>query len=223
MRDIILKLKPKKKDYDYRDLVIKMANGKDVNFDDYQVFEVPDVIDGFRDEFLQFIEEHGLHSLYRREKLFEEVVPKGTLSNIFIPLIQRYLDKVGIDDELIIIDPFFFAPTKNLNYIQTFSAIIDKYLVSLKALYFITGLKIDQNLKNNIQAAILNVNQAIKIYHNISDDIHDRYWISNKRDKGMMMGTSLNSLGNKLALIDRLNSSDVRTIVEELKVLGLIV
>jgi hypothetical protein len=77
-------------------------------------------------------------------------------------------------------------------------------------------------LLSSIEALLQSHKPSLNIIHSKSDDFHDRYWISGNREKAILTGTSINGLGNKFALVDRVNTSDVRVIVNELKSRGLI-
>ena len=86
----------------------------------------------------------------------------------------------------------------------------------------ITNNKIDDSLKTSIEGKLKSSKPALSINHNVTENYHDRFWISNNREKGIVTGTSLNGLGRKFTLIDRLNTSDVRDIITSLKSEGLL-
>lgn len=223
MSDIIWILKPKDENDNYIDLVVKISNKQDINLSDYEIQDVQSVVFTFKDEIVKYLTEHGFTSLIESELLLEHVVTKGTPDNKIIPIIQKYLDKVIIDNELIIVDPFFFAKPKNPNYINVFEQIIDKYIPIIDTILIVTNtFAIDNTIKNGIIATLQAKKTTINIIHKQHNDYHDRYWVSGAREKGVVMGTSLNSLGNKLALLDRLNTTDVRSIITELTNDGLI-
>lgn len=217
MREIILILKPKNNNIDYQDLLLKIANGNNVNFSEFNVGESRHIIDDFRNLFLDYLMEYGLNSYYKRGLLLDHVIKKGDKTNDIVPVIHRYLDKVGVDNELIIIDPYFYNDLKKFNYVQVFSQIFSKYLPNVKRFCIITNKHFEQKTKVNIETEIKRINPSINIVHKTSSNYHDRFWISNKRGKGLLLGTSMNSIGNKVALLDRLNTSDVKAIVKELK------
>jgi len=86
----------------------------------------------------------------------------------------------------------------------------------IDTIIFVTNSTINNSLKNDAQNGLFALKPTIYIVHKISSNYHDRYWISGNREKGLIMGTSLNGLGNKFASVDRINISDVREIVPEL-------
>lgn len=223
MRDIIWILRPKKENIDYIELVIKISNNQDINLSDFEIGQIDSVVHTFKDEIVDYLLEHGFTSLVSTEPLLEHIVVRGTPDNKIIPVVQTYLDKLNIDNELIIVDPYFFAKPKNPNYISVLDQILDKYIPSIDNLIIVTNtFSVDNTIKNLILSTLQGKKQSLIISHKQHNDYHDRYWISGAREKGLVMGTSLNSLGNKVALVDRLNTSDVRDIVVELKNDGLL-
>lgn len=109
--------------------------------------------------------ERGLSSLINSELLLEHVVPKGALQNKIIGALQMYLDKVGVDNELIIIDPYFFASTVDTTYAETIDLTLDRYLPQVNSLHIITyPNKVDATLKttieNNLKAKKINAEHS---------------------------------------------------------------
>lgn len=223
MSDIIWILKPKKDNHDYIDLVVKISNNQDINLSDYEIGQVQSVVHSFKDQIVKYLLEHGFNSLVSSELLLEHIVTKGTPDNKIIPVVQTYLDRVNIDNELIIVDPYFFAKPKNPNYVSVLDQILDKYITTIDNLVIVTNsFAVDTTVKANIIGTLQAKKATINIIHKQHNDYHDRYWISGAREKGLVMGTSLNSLGNKVALLDRLNTTDVRSIITELTNDGLL-
>jgi hypothetical protein len=221
--DIIWKLKPKRENLDYTDLVVKLSNEQDINLRDYNVGQVNSVVYSFKDEIVDYILEHGLSSLINSEPILEHLVAKGATQNNIVSALHKYLDKVGVDNELIIIDPYFFAPTTDTTYPTTIDLTLDKYLTQIDTLHIITyPNKVDAILKTTIETNLKTKKPSINILHKTSNDFHDRFWISNNREKGILTGTSLNGYGKRYSLLDRLNTSDVRDIVNSLQTLGLL-
>lgn len=221
--DILLKLTPKQENVDFTDLVVKISNDQDINLRDYEVNEVTDVVFSYKEEIETYILEHGLSSLINSKLIYEHLVPQGANVNNIIRILHRYLDKVGLDNELIIVDPYFLAPTRDITYTNTVFQTIGKYLTTIDTIRIITfPNKVDIALKTSIETALKASKPLLNIIHTTSANYHDRFWISNNREKGIVTGTSLNGLGNRYALIDRLNLSDVRDIVRALTADGLI-
>ena len=228
MNDLILILKRKRPDVINEEILQKILQHEDFNLNDYDV----SYSNGFsallydhQDEIVDFIVDKGFMNFVRTGAINEDVVKAGTPQNKIIQLLQKYLDKIDIDNELIILDPYFFSPTSIANYAYMIENVLAKYLPTIDTIKIITDAKtskIDLTLKADIEAKLKAHKSTLQIIHSTTYDYHDRYWISSNREKGIVSGTSLNGLGNRLALIDRLNTSDVREIVASLQTDGLI-
>jgi hypothetical protein len=53
----------------------------------------------------------------------------------------------------------------------------------------------------------------------VSEKFHDRFWLADGA-RGLVVGTSLNGLGKRYALVDFMQPSDVRDVVQALKTEG---
>ena len=215
LNQLILLIRKTKERPDYRDLMMDLVHQRPIDFSGYDIEQINSIY-SFRDEIAEYIMDHGLDSLFTAGILNEDVIKSGTSEASIVAVLQKFLDKLSIDNELIIVDPYFFARPRNANYETMFCDLVKKYLPDISDIIFITNTTVVTSVKNNIETGLLALKSSLNIIHKTSSNYHDRYWISSSREKGMVMGTSLNGLGNKLALIDRLNTTDVRTIVDEL-------
>ena len=82
---------------------------------------------------------------------------------------------------------------------------------TLQTVTFITNGRAD-NRKAAMHEALRRVTPTIEIRDVATDQFHDRFWIDPENGSGIVMGTSLNGIGKKIALIDHLSSSDVAEI-----------
>lgn len=214
---MILKLVSKKDlPDDYTQLVINIANKRPVDLSKFEVLTIDSITSEFRDEVFQY----GLTSLLTRQPINEELIhvaiPKTTIENIMI----NFLKTININDELIIVDPYFFASTKEDGYPALIQAILKPFSPGLKTIKIITSPdrnKIDVELKKSIENNIMHLNSNMAIEHKTSPEYHDRFWISASRKKGIITGSSLNGLGKKYAIIDILKETDVKDIVSTLE------
>jgi hypothetical protein len=220
--NIIWKLIPKCDELNYTDLVVKIANNQDINLRDYDVAYISSVVHSFKDEIIDYILEHGLSSLINSEPILEHFVVKGESPNKIVSAMHRYLDKVGIDNELIIIDPYFLTSSDS-TYPNLVDQIISKYLSQLDTIIIITfSNNVNATVKANIELLLKTRKPTLSIVYKTSDDYHDRFWISNHRANGILTGTSINGFGKRYALLERLNTNDVGDIVKSLNTHGLI-
>jgi len=216
-------LKKKNQDADYMALVTSKANNQPLDMRDWEIGQVNSVVHSFKDEIVDYIIEHGLASLISSEPLVEMVVAKGATPNRIVEVFKKYLAKAGVDKELIIVDPYFYHPI-NAAYEALVVDVIAPHLMNLEDIRVITapGSKVTPATKANIEAALRALKPTLNIDHSTTDEHHDRYWITNNREKGVASGGSLSTLGRKYCLIDRMNTTDVREYVAIYKAAGLI-
>ena len=223
---LILKMKDEKTKNG--EILQKILYHQDFNLNDYDVSYASDLdqfLLNYREEIAEYILKHGVSHLLNIQTLNEDVVVAGTPENKIIQVLIKYLNKIEIDNELIIVDPFFLAPTRLPDYPALVESLLLNFLPTIDVIRLITTAnpsKIDTGLQSQIEAKLKSHKSSLQIIHSTTNDFHDRFWISSNREKGLVTGTSLNGLGNKFALVDRLNTSDVRDIVKELASLSLI-
>jgi len=227
-KEFYLIIKPKNDTIISGDVLMKIARKEDFNLNDYEVRVANDLshlLYDYQKEVVDFIINKGFSNFVNTQGLNEGVIPAGTSQLKIINVLTKYLSKVGVDNELIIIDPFFLAPTRLPNYVQLVESILINFLGTIDVIRLITTAnpsKIDPTLLGQINTALKVHKPTLQIIHTTTNNFHDRFWISNNRKKGVVTGTSLNGFGNKFALVDRLNTSDVRDVVDELVSLELI-
>lgn len=214
------------------DILRKMIEEENFNLLDYEFTYADDfttVILSNQSEIIDYIIKEGFSEFVSVGAVNEDLIRAGETDNKVTNVMIKYLAKIGLDNELIIVDPYFYAPRpKNPNYISVLTDVLRGFLPTLTELIVISlpntakRTLIDATIKTNIETSLKTINPSLNISSLTSDNYHDRFWISNNREKGILVGSSLNSLGNKYALIDRLNITDVREIITSLKTEGLI-
>lgn len=144
--------------------------------------------------------------------LVEEVVYKYTETLKVVFIVRKKLNELsGSIKKLVIIDPYFFPYSYSKNYIDTIIDILKP--LELNIIHVITSKKnTNYDLKNKIQSRL--DNSSIELTY--SNDFHDRFWIVND-ENGFLMGTSLNGLGKKFSIIQKLDVDDVTAIIHEYK------
>jgi hypothetical protein len=113
------------------DILLKIASDKDVNFKGYKVGFVAalsNLLYDHKDEVIEFMAEHGYAAFMNTVPMNESVVPRGATQPQVVTIMEKYLTKLGIDNELIIIDPYFLAPTRMHNYPQLIESILKNHL-----------------------------------------------------------------------------------------------
>ena len=138
------------------------------------------------------------------EPLTEEILHLNLEQSALEAKIASYLNKISTQKEqedLIITDPWFLHIEDDAQ----------KRLVQLLENANIKNMKIytqKHGEKDNFSSKL----NAVNINHTIykTNIFHDRFWIMG--DCGFVVGTSFNTIGEKIALIDYLSSDDVKTI-----------
>ena len=182
----------------------QMIEEKNFNLLDYDFSYADDfvtVILNNQSEIVDYIINEGFSEFVSIGAVNEDLIRAGATDNKVINVMIKYLNRVGLDNELIIVDPYFYAPRpKNPNYITVLTDTLRKFLPTLSDLIIVslpdtpTRTLIDTTIKADIENSLKGVNASLNITSLTSDNFHDRFWISNNREKGILVGSSLNSL-----------------------------
>jgi hypothetical protein len=209
--------------FNFDEVVQDQANGQRVDLSDCELIQHISVIDSFRDEFIKYIEQHGLSALMRRETLTEALVAPGTTSSTIELLLQGFLKALSVGNELVIVDPYFFAKTTDASYPNLIQNVLLPVLPRLRTLTVITlPNKVDTALVANISHALTLHAPNLSVFHKTTTTFHDRFWINPVSSKGFICGSSLNGLGKKYALVDHLQQSDAKDVINALRKQGLL-
>lgn len=188
-------------------------------FKDFDLAEIASPIDTFRNEFLDYISQHGLTSLYKFSTALEDVTSPLMSINDIEKVITKFLSNLSGAKRIVIIDPYIYAKSKTIDAPAVFKNFLSGISRELDEIVFISnGKKNETNA--SIHAAVNTLNPRTKIQDFATEEFHDRFWIDPDRNIGVVMGTSLNGLGNKIALVDTIRGDDVAVIVDLAKSLG---
>lgn len=217
--------------YDFLKVELKDSNGTFEEFyellyksgicNNYTVFQVPFPVYEFADEFLEHVSNHGFESLFNYTISMEDITSPSMTINKVEEVVQKFVTNLDTSERLLIIDPYFYASSNTSNTVDMFSRLLSSVSTNLKEVTIVTnGRKVDT--KPAIHAAIKSIQQDIAINDFSTDEFHDRFWLDPDRSIGIVMGTSLNGLGNKISLIDKLSEQDVKEIVKLAKSLNVL-
>ncbi len=161
------------------------------------------------------IKELGPTAIMQMIPVQEELLPPGSNKPQLVTKIQSMLDKLKPFQELVIIDGYIFPQgnRRDPNYADTVVDVLKNVVNGLSKLIFITSRDYDVRLSQDIQNRLKQQNQNLVVEVKNTDVFHDRFWITD-RNKGMLVGTSLNGIGKKYFVIDYLEEQDVRDIVQ---------
>ena len=174
----------------------------------------------------KLIIEKGARYILSLERFQEAVLPKiGGIEerDLLIKVLSNYLQALSPSKDLTIVDPYFFPANlpDRAGYLGTFREIFGLVIPKLAMVRFITKPDHDRALYKDIKSVLIDLNPGINVVHKTTKDFHDRYWIADEV-KGLFIGTSLNGIGKKYALVDFMEDEDTATIVKELKQASLI-
>jgi hypothetical protein len=216
-RGFILELVPKD-GFDITKVVEVYANGRPVDLSACELKQHLSIVDSFRPEFVDYIAKYGLSALFRREPLTEVLVAPGTSSSAVQSLLQAFLGALSVTTDLVVVDPYFFAPTTDTSYPALIEQVLHPVLATLRTLTVITlPNKVDAKLVTDVTAALVVGAPGLSVAHRTSNTFHDRFWIDPISTKGFLCGTSLNGLGKRYALVDHLEPTDAADVLTALR------
>lgn len=205
----IIWVKPLNEGLDITDFFIALSTHRDIsqNFG-YTRFDV--TTDEFCRAFLRdYIAREGVSSLFKFSLACDAVMHKGIHVDEIEKVMLRFMQRLQGVRNLLIIDGYFYADGPNC--VTLFERMISAIGGCLETVTFLTYGRKNQN-KSAMHEALRKSAPAAKIIDIVTDDFHDRYWIDIDNDKGVLMGTSLNGIGKKFALIDKLSNTDAKEI-----------
>ena len=124
-------------------------------------------------------------------------------------LILGFVKKLDGVKNLMIIDPYFYS--SEATALALFEHMIGELSSNLKSVTFFTKTR-TQIDRSAMHAVLLRLVPTITIKNVETEEFHDRFWIDSDAHKGLVMGTSLNGVTKKIALIDHLDREDVMQI-----------
>ena len=160
--------------------------------------------------------------------LREEILPVTDRKDessfgLLIDTLRNKLIQLSPSESLTMVDRYLFS--KNIRnqdeYLTLFEQIVDLVIREIKLVRFVTEPSYSEELYKKTVNLIENMNPHISVEHSKGEYFHDRFWIADDK-RGIFVGTSLNGLGNRYALVDNIRDSDTNSIVEELRRLELI-
>jgi hypothetical protein len=153
----------------------------------------------------------------------EDIAPKAPPATVEQQLIERF-EHLGPADELVVTDPYLLFKSRNLDineYAARVARLVAPTLRPDATLVLVVGSgKRDQSVEAGVLAALRVAVPALAVAVHESDEFHDRFWIAD-RQRGAIVGASINGIGRKIFFVDRLRESDVRSVVAELEELDI--
>jgi hypothetical protein len=167
-------------------------------------------LDALRADIQQYVIEHGLSSLFYNYLTCDAIMHPGFKTDEIEAIVLGIMSKLDGVKHLLIIDAFFYDDKPDC--LLLLEKIVRSMSSKLEKITLITHGK-----RVSVRPAMHNVFRmvvpGIQINDVVTDNFHDRYWIDFDSTNGVMVGTSLNGIGKKIAMIDYANSVDSREIV----------
>lgn len=188
--------------------------------------------------------ELGYRMLFRRadysiEKIQEQLVDRGPSSFLNIVWLQEdvspkeppksaeqrmaaRLQKLAPAKELVITDPYLFTGSRKHDSEEYAASVVRMIAPALTGGLSITAIVSPSQNNESVRAAVLDQlharGQDLVINVVEADDFHDRFWIAD-RDRGLIIGTSMNKIGGRIFFVDELSRSDVTAVLAEVDVI----
>ena len=167
-------------------------------------------LDALRPHIQQHIIEFGLSSLFYNHMTCDAITHPGFTTDEIEAIVLGIMSKLDGVKHLLIIDSFFYDDKPDC--LLLLEKIVSSMSSKLEKVTVIThGKRV--SMRPGMHNVFSTVVPGIQINDVVTEDFHDRYWIDVENTKGVMVGTSLNGIGKKVAMIDHANVADIREIV----------
>ncbi len=170
-----------------------------------------------------YILRNGTTSIWTAHLIEEAILPQAarTARQPLYDMLKAFLAKLDPPTSITIIDPYFLKSRNDPAYVAAIQNVLGPTLQRVQHLIIVRDMTKDTpGALSTITTALLSAHPTLHISNHHSLDFHDRFWIVNGA-RGIVVGTSLNGIGNRLCLLDYLAREDVANIVQELRNRGL--
>lgn len=177
----------------------------------------------------RLIREQGPSSVLSMVRLEEAVLHKSDTGDkkafdLLVETLRRKVMDLAPSQSLTLVDNYVFAPNipDKQAYLEMFEDIFGPVVGSIKQVRFVTSPgHYSRLLYQDVTQLLTRLNPQLLVECSTTGDFHDRVWIADET-KGLFVGTSLNGIGKRYALVDNLRDEDTKGIVSALRSLGLI-
>lgn len=172
-------------------------------------------------EVQRLLVEKGISYVWQLARLREAVLPRTSNRAPLVAALQGMLSRLTPAQELVVVDRYLLPKSPAGDYLNTLASLLEPLAGRLERFVLVTSENFDAQMLSAIDARLRRVNPDCSVSHRVSDSFHDRFWIADQA-KGLIVGTSLNGIGRRYAVVDYMQPSDVREIVAALKQEGLL-
>lgn len=153
----------------------------------------------------EWITEHGISSLFNYHITCDAILHPGFHVDEIEELILGFLRALKGAKNLFIIDPFFYSSEPPV--LALFEKMMKEVADTLESVTFFSKRRPPAE-RVSMHSVLTRLRPSVKITDVETTMFHDRFWIDPDRKKGLVMGTSLNGVTKKIALIDHLGHAD---------------
>lgn len=172
-------------------------------------------------ELRHLVENKGVSYVWRLARQTEAVLPCTEDKAAIVTLLARMLNQLSPTQDFVIVDRFLLPKSRPSDYLDTLVSILTPIVRTVCCLTLVTSSKFVPQLLDDLVVRITLLGSECQIVHRTSDIFHDRFWIAD-RQRGLFVGTSLNGIGRRYALVDYMRERDVRHIIKVLVSEGLL-
>lgn len=151
--------------------------------------------------------------------LNEEVLPDNTPRDSIADTLRYKLNRCAPTRSLMIIDPYLYPVSPDPDYEAYFLKIFADTIKTLSNLTIVTSPRRNQGLETRLDLAIRSIAPQITINKKYTEVFHDRFWIADE-SRGLFVGTSLNGIGRRYAVIDYLQDEDTDQIANRVRAIA---
>ena len=167
-------------------------------------------------EVKQLLVEHGVSYVWQLVRLQEAIMPPSADVPALLAMLTQMLTLLSPRESFVVVDRYLLPKKRSADYRDRLVSILEPLATRVASLTLVTDRSHDAALLQDISTEISRRAPECRVVHRTSTQFHDRFWLADL-DRGLLVGTSLNGLGNRYALVDRMRSSDVQEIVQALR------
>ncbi len=157
----------------------------------------------------EYVTKHGISSLFHYTLACDAVMHGGIHVDDIEKLILGFISNLKGVKNLLIIDAYLY--TDDPDCVALFEKMVTEISGDLESVTFLTnGTRAGE--KSAMHDAIRKAVPKVRIHDVKTDIFHDRHWIDADRYIGVYIGTSLNGIRKKVALIDNMGHSDAKDV-----------
>jgi hypothetical protein len=174
-------------------------------------------------EIKRILLERGMSSVWQTVIFQEALLPRTPDVPALVAILKGMVERLSPESDFVVVDRYLFPDEKRCSgdYLDGLVEVLDPAVRRVKELLVVTSEKHNASLRCALEQRLRALNPGCRFRHCCSENFHDRFWIAD-RGRGLFLGTSLNGLGSRYALVDKLAHDDVQEIVAALVSEGLL-